>query len=152
MSHWDFIRWLLDLVLFRVNSVIAWSVIQDEKGGQTLELLVFFPFLSFLVSSWCDVNLHWLWLIIGQSVRLALHNTSRTTKLIAFIYIISPTYLSQIYIFERYGQSLYHIVSDGFHFMVYWHMDLCRLRLTDSWLLNSWSPWPMSFHGTLGLH
>ena len=50
MAHWDFIRWLLDLVLFRVGSVIGWSVIQDEKGGQALKLRVF-SFLSFLVFS-----------------------------------------------------------------------------------------------------
>ena len=48
MAHWDFIRWLLYPAMFRVNSVFAWSVIQDAKGGQALELLVF-PFCL----SWC---------------------------------------------------------------------------------------------------
>ena len=48
VAHWDFIRWLLYQVVFRVSSVVAWSVIQGEKGGQALELLGF-PFRL----SWC---------------------------------------------------------------------------------------------------
>ena len=34
---------VVDPVMCRVNSVVAWSVIQDVKGGQALALFVF-PF------------------------------------------------------------------------------------------------------------
>ena len=37
-------------MMFRVNSVFAWSVTQDAKGGQALELFFLFVFLGvFLV-------------------------------------------------------------------------------------------------------
>ena len=52
------------LVLCRVNSVIAWSVIQDEKGGQAL---LVFLFLSFLVLSMCSIRLYNLgWFLVSQ--------------------------------------------------------------------------------------
>ena len=60
MAHWDVIRWLLYPVMFRVISVFAWSVIQDGKGGQALELL-FFPFYL----SWCFLGVAWVYIGCG---------------------------------------------------------------------------------------
>ena len=51
--------------------------------GQLLNCLSF-PFVSFLVFSWCDMNLHLTWMIIGQSGILALHITSRNLKASSF--------------------------------------------------------------------
>ena len=135
LDHWDFIRWLQYQVMFRVNSVNAWSVIQGEKvraGSWT----AWFSFSSFLVFSWCDMSLYRLWMIFGRSGWLALHITSRNVKASSLRFHYFALIFSQFNIFERYGQILCHI-SDGFHFMVYWHMDLCRLRVTHSILLNS---------------
>ena len=75
MAHWDFIRWLLYPVMFRVNSVFAWSVIQDEKGGQALELLFFlFIFLGvFLLWRGSTLAVDDLWSVreIGTAYHLS---------------------------------------------------------------------------------
>ena len=102
-------------VMFRVNSVFAWSATQDAKGGQALELFFRFGFLDvFLV--WRESTLAVV--ILGRSGRLALHIASRNTKASSFHLHYFAHIFSQLYIFERYGQSLCHIISDGFHCMV----------------------------------
>ena len=66
VARWEFIRRLLISVLFWVNSVIAWSVIQDEKGGPAHWVV----FLLFFLDRFSVEFSHWLWKISGRSVRL----------------------------------------------------------------------------------
>ena len=90
---------------------------------------VCFSFFSFLLFSWCDISLHWLWKIFGRLGRLTLHITSRNMKAIVFIYIISPKYFHRFTSLGGMGKHFTISVVDEFRYMVYWHMNLCRLRV-----------------------
>ena len=43
---WEFVRRFVGFGLFWVNSVVAWSAIQDEKGGLALGLFFFLVYLD----------------------------------------------------------------------------------------------------------
>ena len=82
--------------LFWGNSVIAWSVIQDEKGGPTPGLAL----LSYLSWSIFSGILHWLWKITGRWVRRTMW-TSRNGKSSTFFSLwCSPVIFLTLYSWE----------------------------------------------------
>ena len=80
---------------FRDNSVVAWSAIQDEKGGLALGLFFFLVYLDCLSLGLCTC--------CGRSVvdwsdwRVC---TSRNVKSVALLYIMMPYYFLYLYSWE----------------------------------------------------
>ena len=98
---WPEVHWWWPLGKGR-NVWIAYGLYPRWEGTAGFSN-VCFSFLSFLVFSWCDISLHWLWKIFGRLGDWHCISPLVMRKLVAFIYIISPKY-SLIYIFGRYGQ------------------------------------------------
>ena len=85
----------------------------EGKAGSST---VWFSFLSFLVFSWCDISLHWLWMIFGRSGRLTLHITSRNMKVNTF----HLHYFAQIFSYKYFipSDSEFDNEFNGVYFII----------------------------------
>ena len=110
VAHWEFIRRLLISVLFWVNSVIAWSAIQDEKGGSAL-WVGFLTCLSWSIfSGILTLVVEDLW-SVGK---IDITCTSRNVIASSCLYTLWSPIIFWSYIFGRYGQSLRHALVMDF--------------------------------------
>ena len=75
----------------RVNSVVAWSVIQDEKGGRALNVFLLCPW-CYLGTAWGSTSLGWFlvsqgeWFVSNIAMKIGVRMMSGIWLLFIYIY------------------------------------------------------------------